>query len=95
MSRLDQGRKRKAPSEPAPGRCPLSHFVEQYYAENQQRGSDYQKKDEIRDWIEESCSKSGFDYTCYMVGSTSNGFGTAQSDVDICLVVDHQRVNTK
>ena len=37
-------------------------------------------------------ARYGFDYTCYIVGSTSNGFGTNKSDVDICLVINHDQV---
>ena len=97
MSRLDRGRKRVAPAPEnlivPTGKCPLSHFIEDYYEKHQQRSADYNKKNNLRDWIEESMAKAGCDYTCYIVGSTSNGFGTAQSDVDICLVVNHNKVS--
>ena len=86
--------------------CPLSYYIQAYYDDNQQTPEDYKNKDEIRNWIEglrkylfcgnevfKDCfAKFGFDYTCYIVGSTSNGFGTNKSDVDICLVINHDQV---
>ena len=105
-ARLDIGRKRKAeqhskpeqkpePKPPRPGFCPLSNFIQDYYDLNQQTGSDYKRKDDLRNWIENSCSQFGYDhYSCYIVGSTSNGFGTKDSDVDVCLVINHDKVKT-
>jgi len=71
--------------------CPLSFYIQLYYDDNQQTPADYKRKDEIRNWIEDCFAKFGFEYTCYIVGSTSNGFGTNKSDVDICLVINHDR----
>ena len=69
----------------------LSPYKE-YFNDNQQTQADYKQKNEIRNWIEECLERFSLDYTCYIVGSTSNGFGTKSSDVDICLVVDHEKV---
>jgi poly(A) RNA polymerase GLD2 len=71
--------------------CPLTSYVKEYFNDNQQTQADYKQKNEIRNWIEECLERFSLDYTCYIVGSTSNGFGTKSSDVDICLVVDHER----
>ncbi|RMZ95341.1 poly(A) RNA polymerase GLD2-like, partial [Brachionus plicatilis] len=35
------------------------------------------------------------DLGVYIVGSSANGFGTNQSDVDICLVISHEELNQK
>jgi hypothetical protein len=32
------------------------------------------------------------DLGVYIVGSSANGFGTNQSDVDICLMISHEEV---
>ena len=72
--------------------CPLTAYIQEYYKDNQQTTEDYKEKDKIRNWIEECFEKCGLDFTCYIVGSTSNGFGTKHSDVDICVVVDHDKV---
>lgn len=78
---------------PAPGTCPLSGYIEFNYEMHQQMSEHYNQKDEIRCWVEDCIQQSGYDYSCYIVGSTSNGFGTKNSDVDICLVIDHDTVS--
>ena len=108
MSRLDRGRKRErdessrleSESEPKklnikPGQCPLSAYIEQFYETHQQTASDFKVKNNLREWIESCLERAGYDYTCYIVGSTSNGFGTRASDVDICLVINHNKVCKK
>lgn len=76
------------------GVCPLSAYINFNFEMHRQTTEDYNKKDEIRCWVEDCLHQAGYDeYSCYMVGSTSNGFGTRNSDVDICLVVDHNTVN--
>lgn len=72
------------------GMCPLTAYVNFNHEMHRQTTADYNKKDELRCWVEDCLHQAGYDeYSCYMVGSTSNGFGTKNSDVDICLVIDH------
>lgn len=78
------------------GMCPLSAYVNFNHEMHRQTTADYNKKDELRCWVEDCLHQAGYDeYSCYMVGSTSNGFGTKNSDVDICLVIDHNTVSYK
>ena len=105
MSRLDRGRKREredtccqdSEAKPKklnlkPGQCPLSAYIEDFYDQHQQTAQDFKIKNNLREWIENCLERAGYNYTCYIVGSTSNGFGTNASDVDICLVINHEKV---
>lgn len=70
-------------------------FMWDYYAKNAQTLECFRKKVKLKEAIDEIL-KNVFPYVgVYIVGSSSNGFGTCSSDLDICIVVSHEELNQK
>lgn len=73
----------------------ISKSMWTYYTKNAQSYECFQKKKDLKDALQHMFEDI-FPYLgVYIVGSSTNGFGTNQSDVDICLMVSLEEINQK
>lgn len=73
----------------------ITKSIWNYYANNAQSTECFQKKMELVEALKHMFMDI-FPYLgVYIVGSSANGFGTNQSDVDICLMISHEELNQK
>ncbi|XP_032668934.1 poly(A) RNA polymerase gld-2 homolog A-like [Odontomachus brunneus] len=73
----------------------LSRQIWSMFISNQQTESTYRNKIMLWKNLQRHIRKSYRRYDLIMIGSTMNGFGLESSDVDMCLLVRHEKVDNR
>ncbi|XP_014487370.1 PREDICTED: poly(A) RNA polymerase gld-2 homolog A-like [Dinoponera quadriceps] len=73
----------------------LSRQIWSMFVSNQQTESTYRNKIILWKNLQRHVRKAYRRYDLIMIGSTMNGFGLESSDVDMCLLVRHEKVDNR
>ncbi|EUB55114.1 Poly(A) RNA polymerase GLD2-A [Echinococcus granulosus] len=73
----------------------LSRQIEKFFEDNRQTPGKYKGKVEFKNNLYSAASSSFRNSKMFIVGSSANGFGWERSDVDLCLVIAPEEVESK
>ncbi|KAH9279464.1 hypothetical protein ECG_07982 [Echinococcus granulosus] len=73
----------------------LSRQIEKFFEDNLQTPGKYKEKVEFKNNLYSAISSSFRNSKMFIVGSSANGFGWERSDVDLCLVIAPEEVDSK
>nr|CDS24750.1 poly(A) RNA polymerase gld 2 A [Echinococcus granulosus] len=73
----------------------LSSRLEKFFRDNRQTINSYENKVRLKDRLLSTLSPVFPNAKLFIVGSSANGFGWDQSDLDLCLVIAPEEVRSK